>query len=54
MSILVVVNQFLKIVHLIPILFPTEAMDIAAAFFESVVHLHSLPSTIILEQDPHF
>ena len=40
MSILVVVDQFSKMVHLIPLLSSTEAKDVAAAFFDSVVHLH--------------
>ena len=49
MSILVVVDRFLKMVHLIPLLFSTEATDIAAAFFDLIVHLHGLPATIILD-----
>ena len=53
-SILVVIDQFSKMIHLIPLLFSTEATDIAAAFFESIVHLHGLPSTIISNRDPYF
>ena len=53
-SILVVVDQFLKMVHLIPLLSSTEAMDVAAAFFDSVICLHGLPATIISDRDPHF
>ena len=54
MSILVVVDRFLKMVYLIPSLSSTEAMDVAAAFFDSVVHLYGLLSTIILDRDPYF
>ena len=39
-SILVVVDRFSKIVHLVPLLSSTEAMNVAAAFFDSVVYLH--------------
>ena len=51
-SILVVVDRFSKLVHLIPLLSSTEAKDVAAAFFNSVVHLHGLPVIIILDRDP--
>ena len=54
MSILVVVDCFSKMVHLVPLLSSTEAMDIAAAFFDSVVCLHGLPATIISNRDLHF
>ena len=40
MSVLVVVDCFSKMVHLVPLLSSTEAMDVAAAFFDLVVHLH--------------
>ena len=53
-SILVVVDQFSKIVHLIPLLSSTKAMDVAGAFFDSVVHLHGLTATIISDRDPRF
>ena len=48
-SILVVMDQYLKMVYLIPLLSSTEATDVAAACFDSVVYLHGLPSTIILD-----
>ena len=51
-SILVVVDHFSKMVHPVPLLSSTEAMDIAAAFFDSVVCLDSLPATIISDRDP--
>ena len=53
-SILVVIDQFSKMVNLIPLLSSTEAMDVTSVFFDSVVHLHGLPSTIILDRDPRF
>ena len=40
-SILVVVDRFSKMVHLVSLLSSTEAKDVAAAFFGSVIHLHS-------------
>ena len=41
-------------VHLVPLLFATEATDVAAAFFDLVFCLHGLPATIILDRDPLF
>ena len=54
MSILVVVDRFSKMVHLIPLLSSTEAKYIATAFFNSVICLHGLPATVISDRDPHF
>ena len=54
MSILVVIDQFSKMVYLVSLLSSIEVIDIAASFFNSVVYLHGLPSTIILDRDPHF
>ena len=54
MSILVLVDRFLKMVHLVLLLSSTEAMYIAAAFFDSAICLHSLPTTIISDRDPRF
>ena len=53
-NILVVVDQFSKMVHLIPLLSSTEAKDVAAAFFDSVVYLYSLPVTVVSDRDPRF
>ena len=53
MSILVVIDRFSKMVHLIPLLSSTEAKGVVAAFFDSV-GFHGLPSTIISNRDPHF
>ena len=50
-SILVVVDHFSKMVHLIPLLSSTEAKDVAAAFFDSV--LHGLPATVISDRDQY-
>ena len=41
-------------VHLIALLSSTEATDIVAAFFNSIICLHGLPATIISDRDPHF
>ena len=53
-SILVVVDHFSKMVHLVPLSSSTEATDIAAAFFDSVICLHGAPATIISDRDPCF
>ena len=53
-STLVEVDCFSKMVHLVPLLSSTEATDIAAAFFDSVIYLHGLTATIISDRDPHF
>ena len=52
-SILVVVDRFSKLVHLIPLLSSTEAKDVAAAFFDSVICLHGLPARVISDIDLH-
>ena len=54
MSILVVVDHFSKKSHLIPLLSSTEAKHVAAAFFDSIIHLYGLPDTIISDRDPRF
>ena len=53
-SILVVVDRFSKMIHLVPLQQKTEASDVADAFFDSVVRLHGLPATIISDRDPRF
>ena len=53
-STLVVVDHFSKMVHLIPLFSSTEAKDVAAAFFDSIVSLHGLPTTVLSDIDPHF
>ena len=54
MSIFVVVDLFSKIAHLIPLLSSTEAKDIPADFFNSIICLHGLPATVISDRDPCF
>ena len=50
MSILVVVDHFSKMVHLIPLLSSTEAKDGAAAFFDSVfIYMVYLPQLFQIE-----
>ena len=53
-SILVVVDRFSKMVHLIPLLSSTEATDVLVAIFNSVICLHGLHATIISDRDPRF
>ena len=53
-TVLVVVDRFSKMLHLVPLGHTTEATNVAIAFFASVVKLHGLPSTIITDRDPRF
>ena len=47
MSLLVVVDRFSKMLHIVPLKEGTSAQDVATAFFANVVRLHGLPATII-------
>ena len=53
-TLLVVVDLFFKMMHLVPVGEKTEAADVASAFFQSMVKIYSLPSIIISNHDPHF
>ena len=53
-SILVVVDHFSKMVHLLPLLSSPEAKDIAGALLDSVICLHCLPATVLSNRDLRF
>ena len=53
-SILVVVDRFSKMIHLVPLAESTSAEKVTRAFFTHVVKFHGLPSSIISDCDPRF
>jgi hypothetical protein len=48
------VDRFSKSVHFIPIGHLYTAMFVARAFFDTVVWLHDIPSSIVSDRDPVF
>ena len=54
MSLLVVVDCFCKMLHIVPLKEGTSTQDVATAFFANVARLHGLPATIITDHDPRF
>jgi hypothetical protein len=53
-AIMVVVDRFSKLVHLIPTVTSAAAEDVAPLFIEHVVKLHGLPQTIVSDRDSKF
>ena len=53
-SILMIVNRFSKMTHLIPLKGTAIAAEVAQLFHEHVWKLHSLPRSIVSDQDPKF
>ena len=51
---LVVVDRFSKMLHIIHLKDGTTAEAVATAFFANVARLHRLPATIITDRDPRF
>jgi hypothetical protein len=49
-----VIDCFSKAAHFIPLSHPYSATTVARTFFDIVVHLHGIPSSIISNQDPVF
>jgi hypothetical protein len=52
--ILTVVERFSKYGHFIPLGHPYTATTVAKAFFDTVVHLHRIPCSIVSDRDPVF
>jgi hypothetical protein len=54
MVILTVVDRFSKYAHFIALGHPYTATSIARAFFNDIVPLHGIPSSIVSDRDPIF
>ena len=52
--ILTVVDRFSKYAHFIPLSHPYTAASVAKAFFQDIVRLHGMPSSIVSDRDPVF
>jgi hypothetical protein len=52
--ILTVVDRFSKSAHFTPLGHPYSATSVAKAFFDSIVRLHGLPTSIVSDRDPIF
>jgi hypothetical protein len=52
--ILTVVDRFSKSAHFAPLGHPYSAASVAKAFFDSIVRLHGLPTSIVSDRDPIF
>uniref|UniRef100_A0A0A9CM28 Integrase catalytic domain-containing protein n=1 Tax=Arundo donax TaxID=35708 RepID=A0A0A9CM28_ARUDO len=52
--ILTVIDRFSKYAHFLPLSHPYTAASVARIFFEEVVRLHGLPSSIVSDRDPVF
>jgi hypothetical protein len=51
---LTVVDLFSKVAHFIPLAHPYTVTTVSRAFFDSIVHLHGTPSSIISDRDSVF
>ena len=53
-AILVVVDKYSKMLHIIPTTTTVTAPDLAKLFFKEIVRLHGIPSSVISDRDPRF
>lgn len=51
---LVVVHQFPKYSHFIPLSYPYIAITVARLFFDNILKLHGFPKTIMMEHNVTF
>jgi hypothetical protein len=52
--ILIVVDMFSKAAHFLPLGHPYTASTVARVFFDHIVKLHDIPSSIVSNRDPVF
>jgi hypothetical protein len=52
--ILTVVDRFSKFTHFLPLVHPYTTTTVAPVFFDNIVKLHGVPSSIISDRDPAF
>jgi hypothetical protein len=52
--ILTVVGRFSNYAHFIPLRHPYTAVSVAKVFFDNIVKLHGIPSSIVSDRDPVF
>ena len=53
-AIMVVVDKFSKMLHLIPTIIAITAPEVADIFFNQIVKYHGVPTSIISDRDPRF
>ena len=53
-AIMVVIDRFSKLIHLVPTHTSATAEDVAKIFIDRVVRLHGLPNTIVSDRDAKF
>jgi hypothetical protein len=53
-SIFVVVDRFSKMAHLFPVIRATMLLILLTYFFQEIVRLHGMPSTIVSNRDAKF
>jgi hypothetical protein len=52
--ILMVVDRFSKSAHFLPLRHPYLATTVARVFFDNIIKLHGMPSSIVNDRDPAF
>ena len=53
-TIMVVVDRFTKFAHFVPLRHPFHAPQVAKAFWDNVVKLHGIPTSIVSDRDKVF
>ena len=53
-AIMVVVDRFTKFAHFVPLRHPFTATQVARVFWDNVIKLHGIPSSIVLDRDKVF